>query len=80
MATPDPVTTLPNSIYLTITDDYAASWKTWEGVREFVQNWYDGVLDNYEQVSPPRDSKRILKITAVSDSLTFFNHFKKRYM
>ena len=78
MATPDPVPSLPNSIYLTITDDYAASWKTWEGVREFVQNWYDGVLDNYEQVSPPRDAKkRILKIIPVSDSLTFKNYFKK---
>ncbi len=56
----------PN-IHLTITRDYAPTWKTWEGVREFVQNWYDGVLDSYEEVSPPLYGKRrCLQIEPVS--------------
>ena len=54
-------------IYLTITQDYAPTWETWEGVREFVQNWYDGVLDSYEEVSPPLyGTRRCLKIVSVS--------------
>lgn len=52
-----------DNIYLTITQAYAPSWGTWEGVREFVQNWYDGVLDSYEGISPPRGTeRRLLKI------------------
>lgn len=37
-----------NRIALTLTETYAESWKTWEGVREFVQNWFDGIYDNLE--------------------------------
>lgn len=54
-------------IYLTITQAYAPAWGTWEGVREFVQNWYDGVLDSYEGISPPgHGARRSLGISAVS--------------
>jgi len=31
-------------IQLSLTEHYAPSWKTWEGVRELTQNWHDGVL------------------------------------
>lgn len=59
--------TQQKAIHLTITESYAKSWGTWEGVREFIQNWYDGVLDSYETVSPaPNSGRRTLKITPVS--------------
>ena len=32
-------------IALSLTEDYAPSWKLWEGVRELVQNWHDGCLE-----------------------------------
>lgn len=28
----------------------ASSWKVWEGVRELVQNWHDGLLQTQEKV------------------------------
>ena len=28
-----------------ITEDYAKSWGTWEGIREIVQNWHDGLYE-----------------------------------
>ncbi|XP_048238002.1 uncharacterized protein LOC124111395 [Haliotis rufescens] len=30
-------------IPLTVTSRYARSWGTWEGIRELVQNWHDGL-------------------------------------
>lgn len=54
------------SIHLTITDAYAKSWGTWEGVREFIQNWYDGVLDSYEMISPIPNNRKKLLIERVS--------------
>ncbi|KAJ8319829.1 hypothetical protein KUTeg_001416 [Tegillarca granosa] len=33
------------NISLTLTSKYASSWGTWEGIRELVQNWHDGVFD-----------------------------------
>ena len=33
-----------NEIELSITTNYASHWKTWEGVREMVQNWHDGLF------------------------------------
>lgn len=33
-----------DEIQLSITTNYAAHWKTWEGVREMVQNWHDGLF------------------------------------
>lgn len=66
MATLDDVNK-QKAIHLTITESYARSWDTWEGVREFIQNWYDGVLDSFETVSPaPTSSRRTLKIEPVS--------------
>ena len=32
-----------SEIQLTITKNYARHWDTWEGVREMVQNWHDGL-------------------------------------
>ena len=59
------------TVHLTITEKYAHTWGTWEGVREFVQNWYDGVLDSYERVSPPAKGKRSMSITRVSCLATY---------
>ena len=39
------------SISLSLTANYAPSWKTWEGVREFVQNWHDGTLASLENTA-----------------------------
>jgi len=33
-----------DEIQLSITKNYAGHWKTWEGVREMVQNWHDGLF------------------------------------
>ena len=35
---------------LHITPGYVPKWQAWEGVREFVQNWHDGVLSTFEQI------------------------------
>ena len=40
----------PRALSLSLTENYAPSWRTWEGVREFVQNWYDGLLSSLESV------------------------------
>ena len=41
---------LVKSISLSLTSQYAPSWKTWEGVRELIQNWHDGVLASLEKM------------------------------
>ena len=33
---------------LNITSRYATQWGAWEGIREFIQNWHDGVLSTFE--------------------------------
>lgn len=38
------------SISLSLTAQYAPSWKTWEGVRELLQNWHDGVFSSLEKI------------------------------
>lgn len=50
------------SISLSLTAQYAPSWKTWEGVRELVQNWHDGVFASLEK----------MKITASARSKVVF--------
>ena len=40
-ATASPATVIP----LSLTEDYAPAWGVWEGVRELVQNWHDGCLE-----------------------------------
>ena len=46
-------------IRLSLTAQYAPSWKTWEGVRELVQNWHDGVFASLEkmEIAPSAKSK-----------------------
>ena len=41
---------------LQITPGYVPKWQAWEGVREFVQNWHDGVLSTFEQAGGAADS------------------------
>ena len=31
-------------VSLSLTAGYARHWGNWEGIRELVQNWYDGIL------------------------------------
>jgi len=51
-------------IHLSLTGNYAPSWKTWEGVREHVQNWHDGLLQTIEHSS----------IASISSHLKFKRH------
>ncbi|XP_060065602.1 uncharacterized protein LOC132545939 [Ylistrum balloti] len=37
------------NIPLTLTAKYASTWGSWEGVRELVQNWHDGIYDTVNQ-------------------------------
>ena len=39
-----------NEIQLSITKNYACHWKTWEGVREMVQNWHDGLFSGSQNI------------------------------
>lgn len=48
-------------IQLSITTNYAGHWKTWEGVREMVQNWHDGLFSG-----SPNIIKEELKFEKVS--------------
>ena len=47
-------------ICLSLTEGYAPMWKTWEGVRELIQNWRDGLqqtlLDKLEELVQDEDS------------------------
>ena len=56
----------PHYIFLNLTESYAHTWKSWDGVREFVQNWYDGLLGNLVEISPPSYGRKRLNITPVS--------------
>ena len=47
------------SISLSLTENYAPSWKAWEGIREFVQNWYDGLLSSLDSLPPGRPEMKI---------------------
>ena len=49
-----------NEIQLSITRNYAGHWETWEGVREMVQNWHDGLYS-----SAPNMTKEELKFKKV---------------
>ena len=40
-----------HTIRLSLTKDYAKSWKIWEGLREIVQNWFDGLLSTIDHIS-----------------------------
>ena len=35
-------------VNLSIQESYSPSWQLWEGVREMVGNWYDGLLETRE--------------------------------
>ena len=39
-----------DEIQLSITKNYARSWETWEGVREMVQNWHDGLFSSSSRI------------------------------
>ena len=36
-----------DEIFLMISANYVPAWSLWEGVRELVQNWYDGILESF---------------------------------
>ena len=45
------------SLHLHIAEGYAKGWGVWEGLREFVQNWHDGVLSTYEDLGGSEEGK-----------------------
>ena len=62
------------SISLSLTSQYAPSWKTWEGVRELVQNWHDGVFASLEKnmkIAPAARSKVAFLSCKEKDSLFY---------
>ena len=52
-------------MYLMISADYVPSWGRWEGVRELVQNWYDGILQSFKTSTTIEKSR--LTFEKVSD-------------
>ena len=40
-----------NEIQLSIIKNYAGYWEMWEGVREMVQNWHDGLYSSAPNIS-----------------------------
>ena len=64
-----------DEIQLSITKNYAQSWKTWEGVREMVQNWHDGLFS-----ASPRITTNHLKFKKVHMGITLLgNNFALHY-
>jgi hypothetical protein len=29
-----------------VSEEYVPDWKVWEGIRELMQNWRDGLIEN----------------------------------
>ena len=50
---------MSDTISLSLTENYAPSWRTWEG---FVQNWYDGLLSSVENLPPKTNGRPKLTI------------------
>ena len=45
------IATSSNEIQLSITKNYVGHWEMWEGVREMVQNWHDGLYNSAPNIS-----------------------------
>ena len=60
-----------SEIQLSITRNYAGHWETWEGVREMVQNWHDGLYSIPPNVHISDDE---LKFKKVRDPATLHRH------
>ena len=58
-----------DEIQLSITKNYARSWETWEGVREMVQNWHDGLF-----TASHRITKDELKFKKVYMGITLYGY------
>jgi len=63
-------TTGGNEIQLSITKNYASHWDTWEGVREMVQNWHDGLLSSNSS-SISKNELKFKKVLNFGISLPF---------
>ena len=59
------------SISLSLTAQYAPSWKTWEGIRELVQNWHDGVYCSLEKLQTISIRKMAFHCCREKDSLLY---------
>lgn len=57
-----------HTIRLSLTQDYAKSWKIWEGLREVIQNWYDGLLSTIDHLSTSGAQTRTLEGPVISRS------------
>ncbi|KAI8506320.1 hypothetical protein Bbelb_157470 [Branchiostoma belcheri] len=54
-------------ISLSLPRNYAPDWDVWEGMREMVQNWHDGILKVYDQDLITFDREN-LKYTLMKDT------------
>jgi len=52
-----------DEIQLSITRNYAQHWETWEGVREMVQNWHDGLFSGSENIT--KEELKFVKVLIV---------------
>ena len=46
---------------LMISAKYLPEWSVWEGVRELVQNWHDGVLKAFERDHSFKESRLLFE-------------------
>lgn len=58
-------------IQLSITKNYAGHWETWEGVREMVQNWHDGLYSTASSMS--KDELKFKKVLHPATSRSHIN-------
>lgn len=49
------------SLSLNLTARYSPSWKIWEGIRELVQNWHDGIFSSLEKLQDSVGSGTFLR-------------------
>lgn len=59
--------TIQSILKLSITERYAPTWKPRQGIREIIQNWYDGVN---EQVVESQGTTNLLELNEAKLNIT----------